>query len=57
VAAAHADWAVPALWIFLVSYVVFAVITWSVYVRSRFAREMTGTRTGQLPRAMAGAAA
>jgi len=57
VAAAHADWAVPALWVFLVSYVVFAVMTWSVYLRSDFAREMTATRTGSASRAMAGAAA
>jgi hypothetical protein len=40
-----------------VSYVVFAVITWSVYVRSGFAREMTATRIGKASRAMAGAAA
>jgi NNP family nitrate/nitrite transporter-like MFS transporter len=33
VAAAHADWAVPALWVFLVSYVVFAAITWAVYLK------------------------
>ncbi|MGI9120376.1 MAG: MFS transporter [Acidimicrobiales bacterium] len=33
VAAAHADWSVPALWIFLASYVVFAAVTWLVYVR------------------------
>jgi NNP family nitrate/nitrite transporter-like MFS transporter len=31
-AAAHADWAVPALWVFLVSYLVFAAITWAVYL-------------------------
>jgi NNP family nitrate/nitrite transporter-like MFS transporter len=33
VAAAHADWSVPALWVFLVSYVVFAAVTWLVYLR------------------------
>jgi NNP family nitrate/nitrite transporter-like MFS transporter len=33
VAAAHADWSVPALWVFLVSYVVFAAVTWFVYLR------------------------
>ncbi len=33
VAAANADWSVPALWVFLVSYVVFAAITWFVYLR------------------------
>jgi MFS transporter, NNP family, nitrate/nitrite transporter len=34
IAAAHADWSVPALWVFLVSYVVFAGVTWFVYIRS-----------------------
>ncbi len=33
VAAAHADWSVPALWVFLVSYLVFAVVTWAFYLR------------------------
>jgi len=33
VAAAHADWSVPALWVFLASYVVFAAVTWFVYLR------------------------
>lgn len=33
VAAAHADWSVPALQVFLASYLVFAVVTWLVYVR------------------------
>ena len=33
VAAAHADWSVPALWVFLVSYVVFAATTWFCYMR------------------------
>ncbi len=32
-AAEHADWSVPALQVFLVSYVVFAVTTWLVYLR------------------------
>jgi MFS transporter, NNP family, nitrate/nitrite transporter len=49
VAAAHADWSVSALWVFLGSYVVFAGITWFVYLRSNFAKEMT--------RSLAGAAA
>lgn len=34
VAAAHADWSVAALWVFLASYVVFAGVTWFVYVRA-----------------------
>jgi NNP family nitrate/nitrite transporter-like MFS transporter len=33
IAAGHADWSVPALQIFLVSYVVFAVTTWFFYIR------------------------
>jgi NNP family nitrate/nitrite transporter-like MFS transporter len=32
VAAAHSDWSVPALWVFFGSYVVFAVVTWYVYL-------------------------
>jgi NNP family nitrate/nitrite transporter-like MFS transporter len=34
IAAAHADWSVPALQVFLGSYVVFAAVTWLVYIRS-----------------------
>ncbi|MDQ6728096.1 MAG: NarK/NasA family nitrate transporter [Actinomycetota bacterium] len=34
VAAANSAWSVPALWVFLGSYVVLAAITWSVYVRN-----------------------
>ena len=37
VAAAHSDWSVPALWVFLGSYVVFAGVTWFVYLRTTFA--------------------
>jgi NNP family nitrate/nitrite transporter-like MFS transporter len=33
VAAQHADWSIPALKIFLASYVIFAVTTWFVYLR------------------------
>ncbi len=33
IAAANADWSVPALWVFLGSYVVFAATTWLVYLR------------------------
>ena len=39
VAAAHADWSVPALWVFLGSYVVFAGVTWFVYLRTSFATD------------------
>jgi len=43
IAAAHSDWSIPALWVFLVSYVVFAGITWAVYLRpsNAFARSRT----------------
>ena len=37
VAAAHADWSVPALWVFLGSYIVFAGVTWFFYLRRRVA--------------------
>ena len=37
VAAANADWSIPALQVFLASYVVFAFTTWFVYLRKRFA--------------------
>jgi NNP family nitrate/nitrite transporter-like MFS transporter len=33
IAAAHADWAVPALWVFVGAYVVFGAMTWFFYVR------------------------
>ncbi len=39
VAAANSDWSVPALWVFLASYVVFAAVTWFVYLRKRLAVE------------------
>ncbi len=51
---AHADWSVPALWIFLVSYLVLAGVTWSVYLRSRLAREMVTRPVRE--RALVGAA-
>jgi NNP family nitrate/nitrite transporter-like MFS transporter len=41
VAAAHADWSVPALWVFLGSYIVFASVTWFVYLRKPVATEST----------------
>jgi NNP family nitrate/nitrite transporter-like MFS transporter len=46
VAAAHANWSVPALWVFLGSYVVFAGVTWSVYLRTNFAKEMVPSLAG-----------
>ena len=33
IAAAHSDWSVPALQVFLASYVVFATVTWLFYIR------------------------
>ncbi len=39
VAAANADWSVPALWVFLGSYIVFAGVTWFVYLRRSIATE------------------
>jgi MFS transporter, NNP family, nitrate/nitrite transporter len=39
IAASHADWSVPALWVFLASYVVFAGVTWFVYLRRSVAIE------------------
>jgi NNP family nitrate/nitrite transporter-like MFS transporter len=46
VAAAHADWSVPALWLFLGSYVVFAGVTWFFYLRTSPAEDMTPTLAG-----------
>jgi NNP family nitrate/nitrite transporter-like MFS transporter len=46
VAAAHADWSVPALWVFLGSYIVFAGVTWAVYVRPSVAKERSSTLAG-----------
>ncbi|HEX4345049.1 MAG TPA: nitrate/nitrite transporter [Solirubrobacteraceae bacterium] len=34
VAAAHASWSVPALWVFVGAYVVFALVTWLCYLRT-----------------------
>ena len=40
VAAAHADWSVPALGVFLGSYVVLAGVTWFVYLRGSVAGQV-----------------
>jgi MFS transporter, NNP family, nitrate/nitrite transporter len=37
IAQAHADWSVPALWVFLGAYAVFAGMTWFFYLRRSFA--------------------
>jgi NNP family nitrate/nitrite transporter-like MFS transporter len=39
IAQAHADWSIPALWVFLGAYVVFAAMTWFFYLRRSFAAE------------------
>jgi NNP family nitrate/nitrite transporter-like MFS transporter len=36
VAQAHADWSIPALWVFLGSYVLLGGLTWFVYMRRSF---------------------
>ncbi|MGH2946600.1 MAG: MFS transporter [Solirubrobacteraceae bacterium] len=33
IAQAHADWSIPALWVFLAAYAVFAAMTWFFYLR------------------------
>ncbi|WP_169738344.1 MFS transporter [Patulibacter minatonensis] len=42
VAAAHADWSIGALWVFLGAYVVMALMTWAFYMRR-------STSTGPVP--------
>jgi NNP family nitrate/nitrite transporter-like MFS transporter len=37
VAEANADWSIPALWVFLGAYVLFAATTWFCYLRREFA--------------------
>jgi NNP family nitrate/nitrite transporter-like MFS transporter len=37
IAAAHATWSIPALWVFLGAYVVFAAMTWFFYLRRSLA--------------------
>jgi NNP family nitrate/nitrite transporter-like MFS transporter len=37
IAEANADWSIPALWVFLGAYVVFAGMTWFFYLRKEFA--------------------
>ena len=46
VAAAQADWSVPALWVFLGSYAVFAGLTWFFYLRRSFATESVPSLAG-----------
>jgi NNP family nitrate/nitrite transporter-like MFS transporter len=44
VAAAHSAWSVPALWVFLGSYLVLAGVTWFVFLRASFAMEPAPSR-------------
>jgi len=46
VAEAQADWSIPALWVFLGSYFVFAGMTWFVYLRRSFATERVPSFAG-----------
>jgi MFS transporter, NNP family, nitrate/nitrite transporter len=39
VAQAHADWSIPALWVFLGAYVLFGGMTWFFYLRRSFATD------------------
>jgi MFS transporter, NNP family, nitrate/nitrite transporter len=39
IAQSHADWSIPALWVFLAAYVVFAGMTWFFYLRRSFATD------------------
>ena len=47
VAASQADWSVPALWLFLGSYVVFAGITWFFYLRTSFVTRSVPSLAGE----------
>jgi hypothetical protein len=37
IAIAHADWCVPALWVFVVAYLLLGGLTWFCYLRRRVA--------------------
>jgi NNP family nitrate/nitrite transporter-like MFS transporter len=39
IAQSQADWSIPALWVFLIAYVVFAGMTWFFYLRTSFATD------------------
>jgi NNP family nitrate/nitrite transporter-like MFS transporter len=47
VAAANADWSIPALQVFLAAYVVFGFTTWFVYLRKRVAVERFPSMAGE----------
>jgi MFS transporter, NNP family, nitrate/nitrite transporter len=44
VAAAHSAWSVPALWVFLSSYLVLAAVAWLVYLRPQLAMRPASSR-------------
>ena len=46
VAQANADWSIPALWVFVGAYVVFAGVTWFVYLRRQL-RRSSGSRASR----------
>jgi NNP family nitrate/nitrite transporter-like MFS transporter len=47
VAQAHADWSIPALWVFVGAYVVLGAVTWFFYLR----RSVLASRVPSLARA------
>src|SRR5205807_4436031 len=47
VAAAHADWSIPALWVFLGAYLVLAVVTWLGFVGGRERRINEGAEAAK----------
>jgi NNP family nitrate/nitrite transporter-like MFS transporter len=46
IASSHAAWSVPALWVFLVSYVVLGAVTWAVYLRRSEAHDLQPAPAG-----------
>jgi NNP family nitrate/nitrite transporter-like MFS transporter len=46
VAQAGADWSIPALWVFLGAYAVFAAMTWFFYLRTSFATRRVPSLAG-----------
>jgi MFS transporter, NNP family, nitrate/nitrite transporter len=46
VAQSMADWSIPALWVFLAAYLVFAGMTWFFYLRKSFATDKVASLAG-----------
>jgi NNP family nitrate/nitrite transporter-like MFS transporter len=46
VAQSMADWSIPALWVFLGAYMVFAAMTWFFYLRKSFATDKVASLAG-----------